>query len=441
MGRFKTIKGLSEQRRLPRLDYIRLGVKVKRSGDASCDCGSDDLCRKCSRPTETKHFVVPPEVAKVYGDTPTELDIVFPLDAVEDVFPQALKMYKAAGLWCEGNGEQALRRNEQGQWDEMACSCENLDARGGCKKVAVLNIILPRVNWGGVYQIVTSSFNSIIDVQSGIEYVRSLMGRVVMVGKKPPHHLKLLREPTATTHTDDKGQTRKQTHYTMKLRYMGTEEDINKERALTVEALRGPRYLIADEDRSARDMPTLIETSDPPVGQDGSEIVDMETGEVLNAERAKPGEGDDAKPAGKPDKSKKPRKPRKPKDKKDKKDKPAKPEKPAPAPTPAPPPRSEKSPDGEKPMSQVQVTTLWEWVQRAWGEGRLEDAKSFFGFFVKDYCAVSKSAQMPSKFYEMHVPTFKEIAEIGDAEKRGAAMASFVQRLQTAIAGRAPAPA
>ena len=424
MGRFKTIKGLSQERRLPRLGYIRLGVKVKRSGSSNCQCGPDVMCLKCSRPTETKHFIVPPEVAKVFGDEPTELDVALPLDSQQDVFPTALKMYKSSGLYCEGNGEEALRRNDKGQWDEMACPCDLLDARNGCKKVAVLNIIIPKVSWGGVYQIVTSSFNSIIDLNSGLDYIRSLIGRVVLVDK-----VKLVREPTPTTHTDDRGQTRKQTHYTMKIRYVGDEADMKRERLRSGEVLGKPRYLIADEDRSSKEMPNLIETSAPDVGADGSEVIDMETGEVLDTERTKPGDGDDAKPAKKPKPAKKAAKKAA---KKPAKPKPAKPADPPAAPAPA---AAAANPDA--PINQAQVNELWEWAQRAWGADRLDDAKNFFGFFVKDYCAVKKSAEIPTWAFEANLGRLKEVAAVQDAGERVGKMAELVNTLQGEIGARA----
>lgn len=422
MGRFKTIKGLSEERRLPRLDYIRLGKKLKRSGTSSCQCGPDDLCLKCSYPTETKHFIVPPEVAKVYGSEPTELDIVFPLDQQEDVFPTAYKMYKASGLYCEGNGEEALRRGDKGQWSERDCPCDFLDAKNGCKKVAVLNVIIPKVGWGGVYQIVTSSFNSILDIQSGLDYVRSLVGRVVLVEK-----VKLVREPTPTTHTDKDGKQRKQTHYTLKIRYTGDADDMRRERLRGAAVLGRPRYLIADEDRRSREMPTLIETSAPDVGADGSEIIDMETGEILDAERAAPGEGDDATPAAPPAKpAKRARK------------KPAK-STPKSTPAAATAPAAVPPADPDAPITQAQVTELWEWTQRAWGSDRLDDAKNFFGFFVKEYCAVTKSAEIPTWACTANLARLKEIAAVTDADQRGAQMAELVNALQGEIGARAPA--
>src|SRR3990167_6183180 len=96
------IKGLSEQRRLPRLGKIRLGIKKisQRTGKEF--------------PTETSYFVVPPEVAKIYGETPTELDVMIPVEDASVRIPQAYEMYGSGkGLKCIGDGELAYRYDEK----------------------------------------------------------------------------------------------------------------------------------------------------------------------------------------------------------------------------------------------------------------------------------------------------------------------------------------
>jgi len=57
------IKGLTQVRRLPRLGKIKMGIKVKTTLGVEY-------------PQKTDYFVVPPEVADVYGDRPKALDII-----------------------------------------------------------------------------------------------------------------------------------------------------------------------------------------------------------------------------------------------------------------------------------------------------------------------------------------------------------------------------
>jgi len=99
--RVTTIKGLSDKRRLPRLGIIRLGIKKKSA-------------KGVEYPAEVDYFVVPPEVQKLYGEKPKELDVMIPLNEIEAVFPCAYKHYGSSkGLKCSGDGEKAWRVNEQ----------------------------------------------------------------------------------------------------------------------------------------------------------------------------------------------------------------------------------------------------------------------------------------------------------------------------------------
>jgi len=68
------IIGLSEVRRLPRLGKIHLGVK-------------EINAKGVEYPKAVNYFVVPPEVAEVYGEKPTELDIVIPTEDPNIFFP------------------------------------------------------------------------------------------------------------------------------------------------------------------------------------------------------------------------------------------------------------------------------------------------------------------------------------------------------------------
>lgn len=166
---FTTIKGVSERRRLPRLGKIRLGVKVlAKSGQ--------------TYPAEVDYFVVPPEVQKVYGPKPKALEVMFPVQDRGIIFPQALKWYGSGrGLKCIGDGERAMRLNDAtGTMEPMDCPCPLLD-QGHCARRAHLMVILPKVNMGGVYQIDMGSYNSIVDLNSGLDYVESLVGRIAMV--------------------------------------------------------------------------------------------------------------------------------------------------------------------------------------------------------------------------------------------------------------------
>lgn len=213
--RITRIKGLSEKRRLPRLGKIRLGIKKK-----SAKTGAE-------YPAEVPYFVVPEEVKKVYGEQPTELDVMLPLDDIDTVFPVSYKFYGSGkGLKCNGDGEVAYCADEKTkEVIEKKCPC-NLLEEGKCKQSGTFSVMLQKINVGGVYQITTSSFNSIVDLASGIDYVKALIGRVAMVP------LKLRRVATETHHEE-----KKQTHYTLQLVLDANIDAINQLRGDTIRVL------------------------------------------------------------------------------------------------------------------------------------------------------------------------------------------------------------
>ena len=130
------IKGLSEIRRLPRLGVIRLGIKTQTASGAE-------------RPMATDYFVCPPEVQRVYGEKPKELDIKFPINDKEVIFSQYYKQYGlSAGLKRKCDGVTATVRDEAtGLWTEQPCDCTPEQH----KVKATLNFMLPRVNMAGIY--------------------------------------------------------------------------------------------------------------------------------------------------------------------------------------------------------------------------------------------------------------------------------------------------
>lgn len=164
------IKGLSEQRVLPRLGKIKLGVFVQTGGTNAAG-------KPKGYPKATDYFVCPPEVEKVYGEKPKELPVTFLVNDLDRVFPQDLKAYKSFGLWCKGDGETAKRWDEAGHLVDRPCPCELLDA-GDCKPVATLNVALTAVPGLGVYQVVTRSPNAIKQINSALAQTAAAVGGI-----------------------------------------------------------------------------------------------------------------------------------------------------------------------------------------------------------------------------------------------------------------------
>ena len=186
------IKGVSEVVRLPRLGKIRLGVKRENSTGTPY-------------PSPTDYFVCPDEVRKVFGEKPKELRIMFPTEDESQWAGQHLKCYSASrGLICRGDGEVAVARvdiktgeiatKEAGQTElrEITCnpdSCAHYQ-RGQCRKVMNLQFLLPDCPGFGVYQLDTSSFYSMVNINSMVKLIRGICQRISMI----PLSLKLVEQ-------------------------------------------------------------------------------------------------------------------------------------------------------------------------------------------------------------------------------------------------------
>jgi len=135
-------------------------------------------------PKDVPYFVCPKEVKAMFGDKPTELDIAFPLSGLDEnglpdiggIFPQAYKYYgRSRGLKCVGDGETAMRANEEGVFEEVECPCDKFGQRDGCSKRASLFFFIPSISMGGIYVIDSGSWNTMVDVQSGIYLALELL--------------------------------------------------------------------------------------------------------------------------------------------------------------------------------------------------------------------------------------------------------------------------
>lgn len=192
------IKQLSKRRRLPRAGIIRLGIKVQKPGGKEY-------------PKETDYFVCPDIVRETYGAEPKELLIMFPVESEDIFFQQFYKKYGNGVLLCKGDGETAdFYDFEAKEFAEKECPCKDLES-GSCKIVGVLQFLLYDIKEAvGVFQISTGSKNSIIDINSGIDMIRGICGRIAMIPL-------ILKRELMTTQKIDDGEVIKGKHYTMKL--------------------------------------------------------------------------------------------------------------------------------------------------------------------------------------------------------------------------------
>lgn len=178
------IEGVSNIRRMPRLGKIRLGIKVEPEG-------------KNPYPRATDYFVVPDEIKQIVGDTPKKLNIIFPTEEVDKFAQQWLRCYSLTqGLVCKGNGVEATRKIdvETGdiahratkEWafrDEWGCdpdACEQYLEKQ-CRRVMNLLFMMPDVPGLGCWQLDTTSFYSIVNINSCIDLIRTICGRISFI--------------------------------------------------------------------------------------------------------------------------------------------------------------------------------------------------------------------------------------------------------------------
>ena len=180
------IDKVSDIRRMPRLGKIRLGIKVEPEG-------------KNPYPRATDYFVVPEEIKRIVGDTPKKLNIMFPTERVEEVAQQWLRCYSfSQGLICKGDGTTAVRKIDvdngdiashtteewvRKDWNCDPDTCEQYSEKQ-CRRVMNLLFLMPDVPGLGVWQLDTSSFYSIVNINSCLAsdgLIRRLCGRISFI--------------------------------------------------------------------------------------------------------------------------------------------------------------------------------------------------------------------------------------------------------------------
>ena len=260
------IKDISDIRRITRCGYLRLGVKVPNRG------GNGE------HPEKTDHFVsdfVDKEITKVfherYGDKPKRITIAFASDDPEKCFPQWYKCYgSSTGLKCKGDGE-AAQRLVDGDMKEVDCptpdGCE-FGKKNGCKRMASLQFFIQGLPVLQVAQINTTSFNSIVNVNSGLELLRMARGGGPIAGV----WVDLVLKPQQA-----QASGKKVNIYVLEIVIPYGLDDIKK---LTC-ALPEAKGLPAPSE--ARD-PYLT----PGPTDDVAETVDPETGEIVDVKAAEP---------------------------------------------------------------------------------------------------------------------------------------------------------
>lgn len=160
--------------RFTRAGHIRLGVKTQNA-------------RGSIYPEKSDHFIAdfesPDSVAlfhSIYGPEPKKITIAFAHETPEEIFPQWYMCYGAsAGLKCKGDGETAWRADATGNLSEVDCpgpgECD-FGRMNRCKQQARMMFFIRGLPGFQVFQCNTTSWNSIRNINSGLQMLRVVRG-------------------------------------------------------------------------------------------------------------------------------------------------------------------------------------------------------------------------------------------------------------------------
>ena len=221
------IKGISEVRRLPRLGKIRLGIKKESAKGVSYPSEVDYFLLDPETPDQKRNDQLKEQFEDLYGKNPKRIKIMFPPASPEIFFAQWYKRYGSGALLkCKGDGEVAETTEEFAAGLEKIGETDRgfikVKCLGGecvyqtgsneycqkpqCNTMAALQVILPELSGIGVWQINTGSFNSIVNINSALEWLRGLCGRYSMIP------LWLMRVPTDIAYEGKKSK-----HYILQI--------------------------------------------------------------------------------------------------------------------------------------------------------------------------------------------------------------------------------
>lgn len=279
------IPGISEIRRLPRIAKIRLGEKRKNE-------------RGAEYPAKLDHFNLKdaPAVEAIYGKNCKELDIMIPVEDSEIFFSQQLKAYRLTGLFCRSNdgvtasrvrvgqAQEDSNNRKKGDWldpsGETFIKAQGLDVKIGevfdlpcpgddcafkqnkmCRGIARFMFMIPKVPQFGVFEISTTSFNTIVELNSYIEAIRNAAGRVSMI----PLKLRLVPKDVVVN-------GKKSGIFHLKLEYQGTVAQLRE--FVATKALPAPHPAAAMPEADPADIP------DDLVRSGGADLEEHLGGEV-----------------------------------------------------------------------------------------------------------------------------------------------------------------
>jgi hypothetical protein len=175
------ITGMKPQ--LAELGKIKIGVK------------GDKMVRGHLLPKKLDHFMIATlmkdddgrlemddSMNEIIGEKCTSLDICLCYDDFTMNMTSSYSWFAQSKLVCMGNGQTAMRRNEDGSEEKIICNPKDCTAykEKKCKPYGRLSVILAAANRiGGVYILRTTGWNTIRNVLSSMAFIRKEAGGVL----------------------------------------------------------------------------------------------------------------------------------------------------------------------------------------------------------------------------------------------------------------------
>ena len=224
------IQRLVNRQRLPRIGKIKLGVTVTKTNAEG---------KTVSFPKEVDYFVVPPELVELYGEKPTRLPVLFPVDDIDRILPNRYERYSGGLLTLECDGVQATEIPLKGP--EVRYTCKRPMAEPGkptpeceCKAKAkgTLNVI---VMGGGIgtYQIPIGGEQRIADLINQLDVFKKIFGSLTAINGHPiPFEIVRVRQQAQIRKGGDDGERLTREGYPVKIECRFTVEQALEARGM-----------------------------------------------------------------------------------------------------------------------------------------------------------------------------------------------------------------
>ena len=172
--------------RLPEIGKIKIGNKGETrtgsKGEYRLPQKLDHFIITTNEKDGKDDFIIDSELHAILGDEPKELKIRLLYNEPELNFYTRYSIFQGNKCICEGDGEDFYWLNEAtGEMEAGKVPVKQLDpnykGKDKCKPNGVLQCVIEGANTiGGVWKFRTTSWNSVVSIQTGLAFIRQLTG-------------------------------------------------------------------------------------------------------------------------------------------------------------------------------------------------------------------------------------------------------------------------